>query len=241
MSAPPFCPIGKKYTYRFLNALPSGYLFSSNSGNAVNTYTSSGWSTTFSGNYVTAGRYTIARDTAQRIYLGNTTWTFGANFSNWQPGCGFGITNQLGYTIIIDTITGNDKDIGGGVTGTNTDYDTDFNFEITRNGNNLYAYINGNLSGTGNALVNGWSTSYLLDTFSWGSQDRTTGNFTVTGAILEDIYWIGDDGENFCQGEIPTAHREIVSSTAKISHSRIIQEERTLIGAQNFHNIMKDL
>ena len=36
-------------------------------------------------------------------------------------------------------------------------------------------------------------------------------------------------------------HREIVSSTAKISHSRILQEERNLIGAQNFHNIMKDL
>lgn len=68
----------------------------------------------------------------------------------------------------------------------------------------------------------------------------------ITGGVkmfLEDFTIDAPDitGGTLCQGIIPSAHREIVSSTAKISHSRILQEERNLLGAQNFHNLMKGL
>jgi len=54
-----------------------------------------------------------------------------------------------------------------------------------------------------------------------------------------NFFLITDDTGTDCLGSIPTFHREIVSSTAKISHSRIIKEHRTKTEAQRFHEIMK--
>ena len=57
---------------------------------------------------------------------------------------------------------------------------------------------------------------------------------------MSDIYYLCDGLSGVCGGSVPTAHREIVSSTAKISHSRILQEHRTAPEAQRFHDWMKN-
>jgi hypothetical protein len=56
---------------------------------------------------------------------------------------------------------------------------------------------------------------------------------------ITNLYIEGSDMPNNCQGEIPTFHKEINSSTAKISHSRILREDRNATQALRFHNEMK--
>jgi len=71
-------------------------------------------------------------------------------------------------------------------------------------------------------------------------------DFTIRphfGSTLTNIVFVGSNWGAYgspCQGEIPSSHRVAVSSTAKISHNRILKEHRTGTEAQRFHDWMKN-
>jgi hypothetical protein len=98
-----------------------------------------------------------------------------------------------------------------------------------------YATVNGTYIGSctiaapSNTLLNGMTL--IPNYYLFGVSEKISfDDITITSHALT---------APACQGLIPTYHKEIDSSTAKISHSRIIREDRNAIQATQFHNQMK--
>jgi len=232
MSNPPFCPLGSKYFKTSFDSV-SGYVLEPTSEiNNGQLRAKSGYGFNNAVAFV---------DNPSELITGPFETSVTVSTYNLETGSVFMTlmadgTPYYSQSVYIDVWSNGDVDFGlygsGHVTLTNP-----FTISISSNNDETEIYIKYNGS-----LI---KTVYLAPHPAASLAKRITvrTGYLLTSEMRIDDWYIIHKNLNGspCQGEIPTEHSVAVPSTAKISHNRILKEERALVGAQQFHNIMKGL